>query len=688
MTLPSPSVAASPPVAGPPADAGLLVIHGVGSHAAGRALDDIVEPFLARIAEEGQLLDVLASPVGPETQPGGPHQALVARYDAGAGERRLLIVEGRWDGSYLKAGPATVSGWLIRSSPKMLWELLRYHARGWLWPFSLVALGLFGTGIAFSRDDCWWLPLALILGSFAVAGAVVHFSDAAEFANAPMRFFDRVRFLPALVATLIAYQFQRGLVLLVAAAGIVVAPLALVVLRLAASVPLLSGVVAKGLLPGVERALLTGGIADMQAVVGDEVTAAAIRSRLRSALVEVESRLAPGATLTVVAHSGGAPVAWNLLTEIEAADRPASATLRYRLITVGAALNWTHRGFEGRAMPLDRPLLHFDRPPEEQTRWMNVYSTWDPVPHGPAPHREFGYAARWDEPENAESPNRLVRNLGGPVPDEHGEYWSNQQEFVPIVARAVDEGFAWAVRDAGPDMRRWAHCRLALIATLVRVRLTVLTLPFAAAAAIPLGTRFFGASDYDNRLTRALKDGARGALKGLLGDDGAERVILQVYRSPALASAVAVVLLFLLALAALDVYTNVCWFRLGRRAASLRPASQDWWRAVEPVGAALVWLPALALPLLLFPFEFSRATHITLAAVNTTLCLLDCMWLNGSLLALARKPGFDFLATAIGRERAATLRATPAGASAAALDGTEHETKRSLTIIGRWASGR
>ena len=33
------------------------------------------------------------------------------------------------------------------------------------------------------------------------------------------------------------------------------------------------------------------------------------------------------------------------------------------------------------------------------------------------------------------NPNRAVRNLGAPVPDEHGEYWENQQEFVPLLVR-------------------------------------------------------------------------------------------------------------------------------------------------------------------------------------------------------------------------------------------------------------
>jgi hypothetical protein len=52
----------------------------------------------------------------------------------------------------------------------------------------------------------------------------------------------------------------------------------------------------------IERLLLAGGIADMEAVASNKVSAARIRTRLRAGLVELERRVRPRGRITVVAQ--------------------------------------------------------------------------------------------------------------------------------------------------------------------------------------------------------------------------------------------------------------------------------------------------------------------------------------------------------------------------------------------------
>lgn len=61
------------------ADAGLLVIHGVGAHRPRETLSAITNPLLARLTEERQLLDVAAVQVGSSSDPGGICEGLLIR---------------------------------------------------------------------------------------------------------------------------------------------------------------------------------------------------------------------------------------------------------------------------------------------------------------------------------------------------------------------------------------------------------------------------------------------------------------------------------------------------------------------------------------------------------------------------------------------------------------------------------
>ena len=659
------------------ADAGLLVIHGVGAHAPGSTLDAIVDPLLARLNEERQLVNVSTLRVGDGAGIWGEQHALLIRYTTlpvppatpEANERRLLAVEGNWSDVFQKAGADRISAWVGRHTPRMMLELFFYHARGLMCLWSLLTVALLAAAIITSRDPDPWRPLALFAAGLAVALGVVLTVDLRDVMRTPH---DPEGWLSvgAVAASLIIYQVQRGLVLIVTFAGIFILPVAAATLRWLSSLPLLSGL-ANGLLRGVEAALLTGGIADMEAVAEDHVTAAVIRTRLRDALLALEQRVKPGGTITVVAHSGGAPPAWRLLSEPEIVERQCDPRFRYRLLTVGAALNWARRGFADRATPLDGPLVNHDRPPEERTLWLNVYATWDPVPHGPAPATEFFGWDTWER--DPPRPNRLVRNLGAPVPAEHGEYWQNQQEFLPMLVRAIDPDVQWAQRDAGPDEPLWSNCRLALLSALVRARLAIVALPVAALLAMLRGLRFIACPDDEpgTRLYRsAFTDAVGAALKALLtralGEEGFVAVRDRLCDWPILAGALILAALAAVAYTLLDVYTNYLWQSLGRRVVTLRPISDPPPRFAVPLRAALVvWLPTLVLlPLLLWPFHLGRVAWLAITATNTLLAFSEVFWLNTCLRAFRTDALRAVCAAPIGRQQPAAQTRTPAGKSA------------------------
>jgi hypothetical protein len=355
------------------------------------------------------------------------------------------------------------------------------------------------------------------------------------------------------------------------------------------------------------------------------------------------------------------------LSEPEVYARQLQRRYRYRLLTVGAALTWAKRGFDDQATPLDAPLVNHDRPRHERTLWANVYASWDPVPHGPAPAAEFSGWTAWAE--GPPGPNRMVRNLGAPVPAEHGEYWRNQQEFVPLLVRAIDPDVAWADRDAGPEGALWSNCRLALLSALVRARLVVLALPVAALITVLRGRRFIHCDSggaYRSTLTDALGALARRVAEGLLGAEVYASLRDALCATPLLAGLLVVAAVALAAYALMDLYTNVCWASLGRRAATLRPLQQPPPRfSIPGRSALLVWLPTLILlPALLWPFHFGRTAWLAVTVTNTLIAVCEVFWLNVCLRAFREPVLRRVCAAPFGRQRPAAQVRTPAGPAA------------------------
>lgn len=711
MTAPA-NATFSPPES--KADAGLLIVHGVGPHAPRAMLQRVVGPTLSRLRYEDQLRGVTAIQVGDPETAGGIFEGLLVRYAYGPrpiprtgrpapDERRLLILEGRWNDVFLKEGQDRLSAWVGLHATRMLWEVARYHAQNnpLLGLFSaLTALALLLAIYVAGRNT--GLALGLLAAGLLTGGLVVWLNDdvkdvwnkrTPEPSKGPEQPADkrsreeRIAIFGSLFSYVV-FHIQRGLVILVVVPACVLAPVAAAVLRLLASMPLLSGL-ANGLFKGIEAALLLGAPADMQAVVANHTTAANIRTRVRAALVALEQRVEPGGTITIVAHSGGAPTAWRVLSEQEIYERQPARPYRYRLITAGAALNWALRGFGSAAMPLDDPLVNHDRAEDKRTWWLNVYGTWDYIPHGPVDPRRLWDPEKpsWNAWEGGE--NLAARNLGAPVPDEHGEYWFNQEEFVPALVRAIDDQVTWAARDAGTDRHLLANCRLSLLGALVRMRLAILALPVVTLIAWRLSDAL-----HNDLVAGLCKNGsaepdtcpkAAGGLATvvarvsdllkLTGSNPAVKVYEFVVDHRDLVGALLVVVMGLIAYALMDLYTNFCWEKLGRGdrpvgdvirrgcRAGMKPP-----RVAVPKGTALlVWLPTvLALPAVLWLFGVGGWVLGIVSLVNVAVACLEIFWLNACLRAFCYPATLrTVMESRIGRKAQGPAVTTPASPSPA-----------------------
>ncbi len=554
-------------------DNGLLVINGVGNHPPTQTLEAIVEPLLARMRAEGVLVDSFARELGEKDQPGGVFDAIEVKYQPkppAEEMRRLLIVEGRWQGLYRRADAPQMSAWIYARQTGMVWEVVRYLSRsfgglllstvfaalcisaaalaGWdpssRWMAGVILAAAVGVGVGAvslepadpspqgeqekdtrrlrrakaavpnflslsfpspaasalflpvfvgllvlaiqAIDGSDTRPAWLLLSALGVALGTSFHADVDVGGIWTTRTQGVRSFFAALVEMIVSaslflvYTTMRVAIVAAAAMAIVVFLVVTPLIRLLASVPFTSKL-RWWLFSKFETALFTGGFADMESVLNNHVSAAAMRTRLRKALSETRSGVRKEGVITVVVHSGGAPLAWDLLSSDALGSELAvdGTGHRFKLVTVGAALNWARRGLnDRRATRIDRPLVSGGPALDHKTAWLNIYSAWDPTPHGPLTESEW--PSPWKSMFPHEVPphglNLQVRNLGAPVREEHQEYWANQEQVVPILGWAIDEEIEWSERNSRPEWRtHWAAVRAALVSTLVRVRLVLVT---------------------------------------------------------------------------------------------------------------------------------------------------------------------------------------------------------------------
>ncbi|MGE0598468.1 MAG: hypothetical protein AB7J35_01410 [Dehalococcoidia bacterium] len=564
-----------------------MVINGIGNHPPTQTLEAITEPLLARMRAERVLQDATAIQVGDADEPGGKFDAIDVRYTRSPRDqtvRRLLIVEGRWQGLYRKADERKMSAWIYARQAGMILEIVKYLARSWgglllsasfiamsgtaIWlagsnpedpklGVTLIALGVLvlvglalldaplelpkwatlkdrsrisrpsavvltgiGLGLAvwgvslIMLSDPWQPPWIVAFSGALLISAGSSFSvDVEDFWNTSkgsvgiketsLRKLSALIKMSMLSPVFLVYTSMRAFIVIGALVAIAVFWILVPVIRLLASLPFTSRF-SWWIFGKFETALYTTGFADMESVLNNHVSATAMRARLRNGLRATMANVKPGRPITVVVHSGGAPSAWELLSSDSLREELKSNNQghRFHFLTVAPGLNWARRGANDRnATRIDQPLVRCGPALQTKTKWLNVYSTWDPTPHGPLkvdeePFRIDGECT-WQpllgpDPDDAPArppgdadPNGVkcgyeaqaniqVRNLGAPVREEHREYWHNQEQVVPLLGFAIDKHMEWSRRHTEPRWRNyWASVRLLLVSSLVRVRLVL-----------------------------------------------------------------------------------------------------------------------------------------------------------------------------------------------------------------------
>lgn len=183
---------------------------------------------------------------------------------------------------------------------------------------------------------------------------------------------------------------------------------------------------------------------DLPVLLDDPVQSANVRARVAGS---IDALRADGCdAIVLVAHSGGAIVAYETLLDPAFSDRAVDT-----LITHGQGLALAWRLAEGPAgdeLARGDRLLGDLRASRPNLRWVDVWSSYDPAPAGPLPTTVAGAPIEladpplpWPderppgEPQLVES--RPVTNRMNILRD-HGAYWDNEEGFVGVVLRHVD----------------------------------------------------------------------------------------------------------------------------------------------------------------------------------------------------------------------------------------------------------
>jgi len=185
---------------------------------------------------------------------------------------------------------------------------------------------------------------------------------------------------------------------------------------------------------------------DLPVLLDDPIQVANVRARVAEAIDRL--RAADADAIVVVAHSGGAIVAFETLLDPAFLDRPVD-----KLVTLGQGLSLGWRleadPEAGVPRPGDRLLgdLGAVRP---NLRWVDVWASYDPAPAGPLRPID-GVPLEVVDPPAADALRAEQRPATSPlvvesravtnrmnVLDDHGTYWQNDEGFLVPLVRHLD----------------------------------------------------------------------------------------------------------------------------------------------------------------------------------------------------------------------------------------------------------
>ena len=178
---------------------------------------------------------------------------------------------------------------------------------------------------------------------------------------------------------------------------------------------------------------LTGWFGDIRILLYDPAQSANIRGGLARAIRALRAQGC--GNMVIVAHSGGVMVSYLTLTD------PALDDIQVdKLITFGEgwnlALRLSPKGPPDGSGMADRLRTDITRT-QKNLRWRDFWGTNDPAPDGPLLLDEIGVLERPEAVRTGKVWNR--RSLL----DDHGSYWTNDEEFVIPLIREIDVPGGW-----------------------------------------------------------------------------------------------------------------------------------------------------------------------------------------------------------------------------------------------------
>jgi hypothetical protein len=208
---------------------------------------------------------------------------------------------------------------------------------------------------------------------------------------------------------------------------------------------------------------LTDWFGDLPVLLDDPVQAANVRARVAETVTALEAQGC--GSIVLIAHSGGAIVAFETL--LDAAYLPGAARgMRVdKLITHGEALKlgWRLAGAEDHPLERGSRLTGALGKARPDLRWVDVWASFDPAPAGPLPENPpqgvaLAVAVPGDPPVSGRDAadgvlvveSRPVTNLMS-LTNDHGGYWDNDEGFLVPLLRHVDDA-----RGVGRDSRFYA----------------------------------------------------------------------------------------------------------------------------------------------------------------------------------------------------------------------------------------
>ncbi len=409
---------------------GILVIHGIGEQKKGDFLRDVVGPLARYLESKGGKVDF-----EPEIALG---------FDAKTPVPAQVTMMVRGPGGFVEEWHVQEACWAAAFRPPTLPEMIR-------WGRALIAREAEAIG-RIAENPLNEMPL----GPWE-ARPLETWSDTQKYPDYVRKYYVWQASMYGAVAWLM-HKTGRGLLtlvwLLLLLRGLPSPPAAVRRLGWVGKVTswLTKAVnsLANALYPFVVQSL-----GDAKKLLDDPIAADAIRRPFEDAFIQMlwDKDIQ---SITVIAHSLGAAISYDAMTEERAIDLYLKAHPEKRFlagsadprhitwVTLGSALNRTYTMTEQAAAAHARsrfrsPIGSAIRTPETAFSWLNIYSRYDPVSAGGL---EMGFW-KCTQVKPEQTWERLVINNDSMLSD-HSAYWKNDVLVWPRIVRAIcDDKYPW-----------------------------------------------------------------------------------------------------------------------------------------------------------------------------------------------------------------------------------------------------